>query len=112
VAIVDGTAVVATGEPGAVIHGPYISLPKGRYELVWMGRGFDTPGEIAFSVRAGGGAEVFGQVQGPAKDLPRNPGELKRFAFRLNRPRDGLEFLVESGGGGLVELQRLVIRRR
>lgn len=111
-AIVDGTAVVATGRPGTVIYGPYISLPEGRYELTWMGRGLETLGEIAFSVRAGGGAEVFAQVEGLAKDLPRNPGELRRVAFRLDRPRDGLEFLVETGGGGRVELQRLVIRRR
>jgi hypothetical protein len=110
--VVEGGAVVATGTPGTVIFGPYIALPRGDYELVWIGRGLDTPGEIAFTVHAAGGANVFAKQQAPAGGLPRAPGELARLAFRLKRTRDGVEFLVRSSGGARVELHRLVLYRR
>lgn len=111
-AVVERAAVVATGEPGTVIFGPYIALPRGDYELVWIGRGLDTPGEIEFSVHAAGGADMFAAARMPAKDLPRGPGELTRLAFRLSRTGDGFEFLVRTAGGGRVEIQRLVLSRR
>jgi hypothetical protein len=111
-AIVEGAAVVATGTPGTVISGPNIALPKGTYELVWMGRGLDAPGEIAFSARVRRGHLVLARVQVLAKDLPRDPGELIRLAFRLNGARAGIDFLVETSGGGRIELQQLVIRQR
>jgi hypothetical protein len=111
-AVVEGGVVVATGKPGTVIYGPYMALPKGSYELVWMGRGLDAAGDIAFRVHAAGGTNVFAKADVHARDLPREPGELTRLAFRLNRPRDGVEFLVKTSGGGRVELQRLVIYRR
>ncbi|HEU4733232.1 MAG TPA: hypothetical protein VFT22_35310 [Kofleriaceae bacterium] len=111
-AVREPDAVVATGKPGTVMYGPYITLPKGSYELTWFGRGIDTPGRLAFSVRTSGGATKLDQVEVLASDLPRQPGELLHLSFRLKRPRDGLEFVVRSDEGARVELTRLVIRRK
>jgi len=108
---IDGSAVVATGQPGTVIYGPYIALPKGRYELIWIGRATDTPGKLAFSVRAAGGRKVFAQLEAAAGELPRTTGELCHLAFRLDRAYDGVEFLVHSSDGGRVALDRLIVRR-
>src|SRR5262249_19720984 len=111
-AVVEGDAVVGTGKPGTVMYGPYIALPRGSYELVWTGRGFDTPGSLPFSARAAGGSDILAQVEALAKDLPRASGELTRVKFRLHHARDALEFLVESGGGGRVAIERLELLRR
>jgi hypothetical protein len=91
-AVVDGTSVVATGTPGSVIYGPYIALPRGRYELVWFGRGLDSPGEIAFSARGGGGAEIFAQVEVHAKDL-------SRFASTIRATRSSSSSRAVAVGG-------------
>ncbi|HEY0987029.1 MAG TPA: hypothetical protein VGD80_08255, partial [Kofleriaceae bacterium] len=112
VAVVEGASVIATGEPGTVMFGPYIALPRGDHELVWIGRGLDAPGEIEFSVYAEGGASLLAEARVSVRDLPRSPGELTRLAFRLERLRHGVEFVVRTAGGGRVELQRLVLSRR
>jgi hypothetical protein len=115
-AVVEGTAVVATGAPGMVIEGPGIALTRGRYELVWIGRGLDTPGELMCSVRTRGGGIVLAHASvraaDLAKELPRDPGELCRLELVLNRTRPGLDARIETTGGARVALERLVIRRK
>ena len=115
-AVVEGTAVMATGTPGMVIDGPGIALTRGRYELVWIGRGLDTPGELTCSVRTRGGGIVLAHAEVVAKDLAKDlrgaPGELCRLELVLNRTRPGLDARVETTGGARVTLERLVIRRR
>lgn len=108
--IVDGDRVIGTGTPGTVIYGPYIALPRGRYELVWYGAGMDTPGDLEFSVRSNGAETVIARVTQPARALPR-AGELVRIPFTLKRLREGIEFLVRTTGGGRVALEHLEIVR-
>lgn len=109
----DAGELVATGAPGSVVYGPYLTLPRGRYELTWIGSAVDTAaGQVAFSVRANGGHEALAQSVVLGKDLPHARGQLVRLPFKLDRTRTDLEFLVESGGGGRVALHELVITKR
>lgn len=109
---VDRDTVVATGDPGAVIYGPYIELPAGSYELTWEGKGMESDGQIGFSVRAQAGQEILVNRVVKARTLPRSRTVLTRLQFVLDRPRSGIEFVVESGGGGLVALRQLVLSNK
>ncbi len=108
---VEAGELVATGEPGTVLYGPYLSLPKGSYEVTWIGNGTGSAGRIAFSVTMGNKSLARpGAVE--ASSLPRGRGELARLSFKLDRARDGIEFPVESGDGGRVSLHELVIEKK
>ncbi|MDB4962318.1 MAG: hypothetical protein JWP01_2317 [Myxococcales bacterium] len=109
---VAGDDLVATGEQGTVVYGPHIKLPKGGYELSWIGSGVDGPGQIAFSVRARDGQEVLAHIVLNSKDLPRGRSELVRLPFLLEQTRDNLEFDVESGTGGRVVLHEVIVEQK
>ncbi len=108
-AALESGTLVATGEPGTIVFGPYIVLPPGTYELSWRGTGIDSPGHLAFSVRADHGAEILADVVVQAKDLPREANTLVRLPFVLDRERSAIEFLVESADGARVILEHVTI---
>ncbi|MGE0867997.1 MAG: sulfatase [Kofleriaceae bacterium] len=110
-ATLESNKLVATGQPGTVSYGPYLRLPAGCYELVWLGHGMSSPGQIAFSVRADSGQEIVAQTVVEANALPLGGGELVRIPFSFDRQRFEVEFVVESGNGGRVALDRLVVAR-
>jgi hypothetical protein len=105
----DGTDLVATGAPGSIAFGPYMTLPRGRYEVTWSGAGLDDAGHFAFSVRADG--EVIVQREMLGKDVPRTAGALVKLSFKLDRTRTGIEFPVETAGGARLSLHELVIAK-
>jgi hypothetical protein len=109
---VDNEHLVATGEPGALVFGPYLQLPAGEYELHWRGRALGTDGKVGFSVTADAGKELIAQAIVENKDLPTESAPLVRIPFRLDRQRSQLEFLVESAEGGRISLDEVVIERR
>jgi hypothetical protein len=104
--------LVATGEPGMVLHGPYLELPKGDYEVRWIGHGLAAAGQLAFSVTLSGGHKVLAHGVLDTRQVPRGEAELIRLAFRLDRARNNLEFPIESSGGGRVSLHELVIEKQ
>ncbi len=102
--------VIATGEPGTVTHGPFLSLASGAYTCTWLGHGLPSSGRISFSVHADGGRKVLAQTEVAASSLA--SGKLAELAFKLERPRDGIEFIVTSSDGARVLLEQLVIAPR
>ncbi len=107
--------LVATGEQGIVVYGPYIDLPKGNYIATWVGNGIESTGTVTFSltgVPSGGGRQnLVPPIALEAHGISRVPGELARFKLRAKRPVSGVELTVESTAGGRVSLHELVIDR-
>jgi arylsulfatase A-like enzyme len=103
--------VVATGIPGPLLYGPYLQLPAGEYELHWRGRSIGDVGKVGFSVTADAGRDLIAQAVIENKNLPSQPAELVRLAFKLDRQRSQVEFVVDSAEGGRIELDELVIER-
>jgi len=108
---VESGDVVATGEEGTLIYGPYLSLPKGRYEVSWIGNAVESGGQVEFRATQGG-RKVLATSTVDAKAFPRGRAELVRLSFKLVRPRDGIEFTVASTGGARLALHELVIERK
>ena len=110
---VESGELVATGEQGTVLHGPYIELPKGRYDVSWIGKGIESGGQLAFKVTAGAGVERLTRpIIVNANDLPRDRAELVRLSFNIGHARSNVEFSIDSGNGGRVSLYELLIERK
>jgi hypothetical protein len=107
-----GTRMIATGQEGYVVFGPYMKLPKGRFRVRWIGNGFGSPGWVIFIVAADAGKEELARISLPARDLPLERGVLVDIPFRSPVPREGVEFTVFSKDGGRVALDELVLERR
>jgi hypothetical protein len=107
-AAVESDDLVATGEPGAVVSGPNIELPKGSYTATWIGRGVASSGELALSVTSRR-RRVLASTALDAARISRDRGELARLAFTVDRPQNRIEFRIESAGGARVSLHELVI---
>jgi len=105
--------LVATGEQGYALYGPYMKLPKGTYEVSWIGSGIDTPGVVTFLVDADVGKAELARIAVPAAELGRGPHtELKRLSFKLDRMREAVEFPVFSAGGARVQIEAVVVEKR
>jgi hypothetical protein len=103
--------LIATGDPGPVVYGPYLKLPAGSYVVTWNGEGVASQGKVTFSVRADSGGEVLASRAFDATTLPANPGDLTRLEFSLDRLRYEIEFVVESGGGARVALDKILVEK-
>lgn len=103
--------LVATGKEGTLIYGPYLALPKGRYEASWIGNAVESAGQISFRVTLGG-SKVLATRTLDVKTLPRNRAEVVRLSFKLARPGDGIELVVDSTAGARISLHELVIERK
>jgi arylsulfatase A-like enzyme len=108
--IIEADHLIATGEPGPVSYGPFLTLAAGAYTCTWIGRGVLTPGRLTFSVYADGGRDVFARTTVASATL--TTGELIEIPFTLDRPYDRVELAVTSSGGGVVILDQLVVRPR
>jgi hypothetical protein len=106
-----GRRLIATGETGPMVYGPYIKLPRGRYTVRWTGNGIASRGEVKFLVIAEA-KDILAEQAVLAKDLPAEPGLLAQLKFRLAEPRGPIEIMVYSQDGGRVALDELVIERR
>ncbi|HWU87819.1 MAG TPA: hypothetical protein VN253_11115 [Kofleriaceae bacterium] len=104
--------MVATGEQGYVLYGPYMKLPAGHYDVRWTGSGIDSPGYLMFIVAADVGHEELTRVTVAARDLERARTELAHLSFEIGRSRDAVELTVFSQGGARVALDEVVIERR
>jgi hypothetical protein len=107
---VEAHDLVATGQPGTVVSGPNLELPRGRYTATWIGRGLPSSGELAFAVTSRG-RRVLARTALEATRLPIDRSELVRLAFTVDRPQNRIEFPIESTGGGRVALYELVIEK-
>jgi hypothetical protein len=110
-ATVEAGRLVATGEGGTIIFGPYIKLPRGSYTVRWYGNGIASPGRIQFFVAAEG-KDVLAAGSYAVAELPTAPGEIARLRFKLQESRPAIEFAVRSEAGGRVALDEVVIERR
>ncbi|MFT4197633.1 MAG: hypothetical protein QM601_06960 [Pseudoxanthomonas sp.] len=93
--------LVATGQPGFVMFGPYVPMPKGSYTLVLEGSGAqpftldiaDQRGVRVFATRTVSGAENPGQ------------GELARLDFELPDGVEDLEVRVSVAAGSDIRIE-------
>jgi hypothetical protein len=109
-AAADAGELLATGEPGTVLFGPYVALPKGSYAASWIGSGVGSGGRLTFAARAGS-RDLAPPAVREAADLSGRHGELVRLSFTLKRARTDIEFPIQSADGGRVSLHELVIER-
>ena len=110
-ATAEGGRLVATGETGPIVYGPYITLPRGRYTVRWYGSGIASPGEVKCLVTAEAKDTLVERSQLAAK-LPAGPGPLCEATFRLPRSRGAIELVLYSQDGGRAALDEIVIERR
>lgn len=108
----DGDRLIATGAPGTVVAGPSLALPRGAYRVTWRGHAIASPGQLTFTVEADGGADVFARAT--VDPAAAGPGAATRveLAFATDRTRDGVGFVVVSGGGARVALDEVVLERQ
>lgn len=104
--------LVATGEPGNVIFGPYLRLPRGAYRVVWHGSAVASPGELTFTVAADLGRDVLARATVPASAIGKDHATLVELTFSIDRTRETVEFPIQSAGGARVSLDDLVIEQR
>lgn len=109
---VESGSLVATGEPGTVLYGPYITLPKGDYDVSWSGQRVNSGGEIAFAVTAEGGSKVLANRAFAANTMARDRAELVRLSFTLDHAMDGIEFTIQSTAGGRISVHELVLEKK
>ena len=96
-ALVENGRLIATGEPGALVFGPYLQLPAGEYELRWLGRALGTGGKIGFSVTAesrtmSAAEEVTRRLAGignSPSSVDCTPGRLGKRLERMRQRRSG-----------------------
>jgi hypothetical protein len=110
-AVVESGELVATGEPGTVVYGPYIDLPKGRYTATWVGNGKGSVGQIRFRVTGHTGHLDLATVVMNGGQLPYDRSNLVQLEFTLTHATTSIEVTVESVGGAAVSLHELVIER-
>ncbi len=111
-----GDRVVATGEEGCVVFGPYMELPKGRYVMRWIGSVEGTSGDVGFDVLVKspitGKPEMVVERAASVAALPHGaPGELIRLQLDFKSPAHDFEARVFSRGGAKVTLDELVLDR-
>ena len=108
------SGLVATGEPGTVVYGPYLELAQGHYTATWTGNGIESAGQIGFRVTGvddGGWRDLATPVTRDATRIPRDRTELVRLSFTLKHRTRGIEFTVDSHDGARVALHELLIER-
>lgn len=107
---IEGDHLVATGDAGTVVFGPYVRLPKGEYVVRWLGAPIPSEGEAAFDVTARSGKVTLARSGSPVGAL--RSGELARLDFSLAEATPSIELRVFSSGGAKLRLDEAVIERR
>jgi len=104
--------LVATGQPGSVVFGPYLRLPKGSYRVVWRGSGVASPGDLTFTIAADFGHDVLARSTVPAGAIGKDHTTLVELAFAIDRTREAVELPIVSAGGARVSLDDVVLEQR
>ncbi len=110
-AVLAGGDLVATGEPGTIVYGPYIALPQGTYDISWIGSGVESTGEIDFVVTATGGPTFLARAKVDASKLDRGRSEVVRMRVKLATRRNNIEAIATNHGGARIALHELVIEK-
>jgi hypothetical protein len=106
----EGGQVVATGEPGSVLYGPYIRVPPGDFRVRWIGSGVASTGDLLFDVTVDGKGVTERLHPASALAQIRN-AELAELDFSLSRT-SVVELRVSTPGGGRVAIGSVTIERR
>lgn len=111
--VAEGGALVATGKDGALVSGPYLVLPKGRYRAVWIGSGVeDATGELVFDATVDRAKiELAHRTVEAAEIAAVHDGLLVSLDFELASTVRGVELRVFARGGARVKLDELVLDR-
>lgn len=109
-AAVESGDVVATGG-GELVRGPYLDLPKGDYQVRWIGNVLASNGNVAFRATARKERDVVAEVIRGVDQLPTARGDLVTLTFSLPR-RQNVEFPIEILGGAKIALHELVIEKK
>ena len=112
--------LVATGQPGYVVFGPYLRLPRGDYRVAWRGSpivsggvsGGASGGSLTFSVTADASKHVLARSVIATSAIRADHAVLVELAFTVENAREGVEFPIASAGGARVALDELVLERR
>ncbi|TGL61496.1 glycosyltransferase family 39 protein [Leptospira sarikeiensis] len=98
----DGT-ISATRHQGPLVFGPFLTLPKGRYQIEWIGRNINN---AEFDITYNGGSSLL---------HPRQKGKLadsETLNFEIQDPViDDLEFRVFVEGKSGVHIQKIRLKR-
>ena len=110
-AILKERCLIATGEPGPIMSGPFFTLPAGRFVVRWVGSGVESTGEISFSVAAMP-SRLLGTSSVKAAALTHVVhGDLGRLELTLPEATPNMQVPMFSTGGARVELDEIVIER-
>ena len=104
--------LVATGQPGYIVFGPYLRLPRGAYRVVWHGSAVASSGDLTFTVAADFGRDVLARANVPAAAIGNDHTTLVELSFVLDRARDTVEFPILSADGARVSLDDVVLEQR
>ena len=111
-AAVEGGRLVATGEEGFIVYGPYLSLPKGKFRIQWLGSGIESAGDVTFAVTMKYGEVKLSEarVAVPGGSAPPR-SVLVSSVIELPEGGAGVEFRAYSNGGAKVVLDELLIEK-
>jgi len=108
---VDGTRLIATGAAGPIVSGPELRLPRGAYRVTWRGHAITSPGQLSFEVTADGSDTLAHTAVDPTAAAPGAATQVE-LSFAIDRPRNGVELVIMSGGGARLALDEVVLERR
>lgn len=103
-------AITATGKAGALVFGPYMELPIGKYSMIVEGEG---QGPFTLDVVYNTGASSFGSKEFPnAAGAASGSGSLATLDFDATEQVGGVEFrvLVPEGSNLKVNSYKVVAR--
>ncbi len=105
-----GTTLVASGADGNLVHGPYLTLPKGRFSVRWIGERLGPEGGLHFDVACDSGNRVIAASDVPMDTLGAGAHrELARLRLELANTTREVEFRAYSAGGARVALEEVVV---
>ena len=111
-ASVEDGSLVASGEEGFIVYGPYIALPKGTFRVKWIGSAIESTGDVTFAVTMKFGEVLLKEVHVPATNRDAiHHSTLVTLDISIPEGAPGVEFRAHSNGGAKIALDELVIER-
>lgn len=107
--------LVSNGEHGALCYGPYLTLPRGRYKVLFDLFTLDKPqGYLVCDVMKDFGAKILSECRIKASDLPRTVGQSRpvELEFELDTTITGAEFRLISHSSSNLAVRRISLLRR
>jgi len=93
------------------VSGPELRLPRGAYRVTWRGHAITSPGQLSFEVTADGSDTLAHTAVDPTAAAPGAATQVE-LSFAIDRPRNGVELVIMSGGGARLALDEVVLERR